>query len=301
MPEETAHANGIEIVYETIGDPADQPLLLVMGLGMQMIHWDLHLCEQLAARGFYVIRFDNRDSGHSTQIDAPVPDLRRAMVGLRIEAPYLLSDMAEDAFALLDHLEIEAAHVVGASMGGMIAQAMAIAHPERVLSLTSIMSTTGDRRVGRPKLRVWSVLLRQAPRDRQGYIDHFVRVFRMIGSRGYPMSEERIRQLAAETYDRGSQTAATGRQLAAILASGDRTEGLRGLRMPATVIHGRDDPLVPFRGGRATAAAIPGARLIAIPGMGHDLPEQLWPQLIEAVVENAERAADAPAPASARG
>ncbi|MEA2418631.1 MAG: hypothetical protein QOE60_837, partial [Thermoleophilaceae bacterium] len=195
MAEETARANGIEIVYETIGDPANPPLLLVMGLGMQLIHWELELCEQLAERGFYVIRFDNRDSGRSTKIDAPVPDMRRALLGRRIEAPYRLEDMADDAFGLLDQLGIEAAHVVGASMGGMIAQTMAIKRPERVLSLTSIMSTTGERRVGRPKLRVWSVLVRRAPRQKQGFVDHFVRVFKMIGSRGFPLDEQRIREL----------------------------------------------------------------------------------------------------------
>jgi pimeloyl-ACP methyl ester carboxylesterase len=297
----TANVNGIEIAYETLGDASDQPLLLVMGLGMQLIHWDRNLCDQLAARGFYVIRFDNRDSGLSTHIDAPLPDLRRAMIGLHTDAPYLLDDMAADAFGLLDHLGIEAAHVVGVSMGGMIAQTMAIARPERVLSLTSIMSTTGNRRVGLPKLRVWSVLLRQAPRDREGYIEHFVRVFRMIGSRRYPMSEPRIRQLAADTWERDHHASGTPRQLAAILASGDRTAALRSLRLPVTVIHGRDDPLVPFRGGRATAAAIPGARLIAIPGMGHDLPEQLWPQFIDAVVETAARADGDPRRASAPG
>jgi pimeloyl-ACP methyl ester carboxylesterase len=293
MAEETARVNGIEIVYETIGDPSDPPLLLVMGLGMQLIHWDRNLCERLAERGFYVIRFDNRDAGRSTKIDAPVPDVRRAMVGLHIDAPYLLEDMADDAFGLLDHLGIGAAHVVGVSMGGMIAQTMAIERPERVLSLTSIMSTTGERRVGRPKLRVWSVLLRRAPRDRQGFIDHFVRVFRMIGSRGYPFDEARVRELAAATYDRDHDTAGTGRQLAAIMASGDRTSRLRSLRMPTTVIHGRNDPLVPFRAGKASARAIPGARLIEIPGMGHDLPEQVWPRMLDAVVETAGRAAPA--------
>jgi pimeloyl-ACP methyl ester carboxylesterase len=293
MTEETAPANGIEIVYETIGDPSNPPLLLVMGLGTQLIHWDLELCEQLAERGFHVIRFDNRDAGRSTKIDAPVPDLRRAMLGLRVDAPYRLEDMAEDAFGLLDHLGIEQAHVVGASMGGMIAQTMAIMRPERVLSLTSIMSTTGNRRAGRPKLRVWRVLLSQAPRDRDAYIEHFVRIFRLIGSKGFPLEDDRIRQLAAATYDRGHHTAGTGRQLAAIMASGDRTPRLRSLNVPTTVIHGRADPLVPFRGGRATAAAIPGARLIAIPGMGHDLPREVWPRLIEAVVETAGRAAPA--------
>jgi pimeloyl-ACP methyl ester carboxylesterase len=293
MAEETASANGIEIVYETIGDPSNPPLLLVMGLGMQLIHWDLELCEQLAGRGFYVIRFDNRDSGRSTQVDARVPDLRRAMLGLRVNAPYRLEDMAEDAFGLLDHLGIERAHVVGASMGGMIAQTMAIAHPERVLSLTSIMSTTGDRRAGRPKLRVLGVLMRQAPREREAYIERFVKIFRLIGSRGFPIDDDRIRELAGATYDRGHHTAGTGRQLAAIMASGDRTPRLRSLNVPTTVIHGRDDPLVPFRGGRATAAAIPNARLIAIPGMGHDLPREVWPQVVDAVAETAGRSAPA--------
>jgi pimeloyl-ACP methyl ester carboxylesterase len=291
MAEERAQANGIEIVYETIGDPADRPLLLVMGLGMQLIHWDRELCERLAERGFHVIRFDNRDAGHSTQIDAPVPNLMRVMAGLRIDSPYLLDDMAGDAFGLLDHLGIEAAHVAGVSMGGMIAQAMAINRPERVLSLTSIMSTTGERRAGRPKLRVWSVLTRRAPREKDAFVEHFVRVFRAIGSKGFPFDETRVRELAAATHERGDSPAGTGRQLAAIMASGDRTERLRGLRMPTTVFHGRSDPLVPFRGGRATAHAIPGARLIAIPGMGHDLPREVWPLLVDAIAETAERAA----------
>jgi pimeloyl-ACP methyl ester carboxylesterase len=290
MAEERASANGIEIVYETIGDPSNPPLLLVMGLGTQLIHWDIELCERFAERGFHVIRFDNRDAGRSTYIDAPVPNIRRAMAGLRIDAPYLLNDMADDAFGLLDHLGIEAAHVAGASMGGMIAQMMAIRRPERVLSLTSIMSTTGERRAGRPKLRVWGVLLRRAPRDKDAAVEYFVRVFRLIGSKGFPADEDRVRALAAEAYDRGHSPAGTGRQLAAIMASGDRTDRLRGLRIPTLVFHGRDDPLVPFRGGRATADAIPGARLIGIPGMGHDLPRQVWPQLVDAVAETAAQA-----------
>jgi pimeloyl-ACP methyl ester carboxylesterase len=290
MAEERATANGIEIAYETIGDSSNPALLLVMGLGTQLIHWDIELCELFAERGFHVIRFDNRDAGRSTYIDAPVPNLRRAMAGLRIDAPYLLDDMADDAFGLLDHLGIEAAHVAGASMGGMIAQTMAIRRPERVLSLTSIMSTTGERRMGRPKLRVWSVLLRTAPRDKDAAVEYFVRVFRLIGSKGFPADEDRVRALAAEAYDRGHSPAGTGRQLAAIMASGDRTARLRELQVPTLVFHGRDDPLIPFRGGRATADAIPGARLIAVPGMGHDLPRQVWPQLVDAVAETAARA-----------
>jgi pimeloyl-ACP methyl ester carboxylesterase len=291
VAEERAQANGIEIVYETIGADSDPALLLVMGLGTQLIHWELELCERLAARGFRVIRFDNRDAGRSTKINSPVPNLMRAMAGFKFDAPYLLDDMADDTFGLLDHLGIERAHVVGASMGGMIAQTMTIRRPERVLSLTSIMSTTGERRAGRPKLRVWGVLTRRAPHDRDAYIEYFVRVFRMIGSKDFAPDEDRIRKLAAASYDRGHHPAGTGRQLAAILASGDRTEQLRHLRVPATVIHGRSDPLVPFRGGRATARAIPDARLIAIPGMGHDMPPVIWPQLIDAIAETAARAA----------
>jgi len=282
----------VDIVYETIGDPSDPPLLLVMGLGMQLIHWDLELCEQLAERGFHVIRFDNRDAGLSTKVSAPVPNVMRLMAGLPTKVPYLLSDMAADTFGLLDHLGIERAHVVGTSMGGMIAQQMAIEAPERVLSLASMMSTTGDRVVGTPKLRVWSVLTRRAPNDRDTYIEYFARVFRMIGSPAYRVDEERVRDLAGATYDRCHHPAGTGRQLAAVLASGSRTAALKELDVPAVVIHGEADPLLPLRGGRATANAIPGAELITIPGMGHDLPKELWPTFVDAIVGNAARAAE---------
>jgi pimeloyl-ACP methyl ester carboxylesterase len=286
----------VELVYETIGDPADPPLLLVMGLGMQLIHWDLELCELLAERGFHVIRFDNRDSGLSTKIDAPVPNVMRLMAGLSTKVPYLLRDMADDSFALLDHLGIERAHVVGTSMGGMIAQEMAIGAPERVLSLASMMSTTGDRFVGTPKLRVWSVLTRRAPNDRDAYVEYFARLFRMIGSPAYRPDEERVRSLAGASYDRCHNPAGTARQLGAILASGSRTAALRELDVPAVVIHGESDPLVPPRAGLATAKAIPGAELIKIPGMGHDMPKELWPRFVDAIARNAERAA-APQPA----
>jgi pimeloyl-ACP methyl ester carboxylesterase len=291
VTEERARVGELELVYETIGDPGNPALLLVMGLGMQLIHWDLELCEGLAAHGFQVIRFDNRDAGLSTKIDAPVPDVMRAMAGLRIRAPYLLSDMADDSFGLLAHLGIERAHVVGVSMGGMIAQTMAIQRPERVLSLGSMLSTPGDRRVGTPKLRVWSVLMRRAPNDRDAYIEYFMRVFRMIGSPAYPVEEERMREQAAATYDRCHHPAGTARQLAAILASGSRTAALRRLDVPAVVIHGKRDPLVPFRAGVATARAIPGAELLVFPGMGHDLPRELWSRFIDALTKNAERAA----------
>ena len=285
MTEERVNVGAVELAYESIGDPADPALLLVMGLGMQLIHWDQEFCEGIAERGFHVIRFDNRDAGMSTKVDAPVPNVMRAMAGFRIHAPYLLVDMADDSFGLLDRLGIERAHVVGISMGGMIAQTMAIRRPERVLSLGSMLSTTGDRRVGTPKLRVWSVLMRRAPDERDAYIEYFVRVFRMIGSPSYPVDEPRLREQAAATFDRCHHPAGTARQLAAILASGSRTEALRRLEVPTVVIHGKNDPLVPFRAGVATARAIPGAELVAVPGMGHNLPPELWPRLTDALVE----------------
>jgi pimeloyl-ACP methyl ester carboxylesterase len=290
-----ARVGELDIAYQTLGDPSDPPLLLVMGLGSQLIHWDLELCQMFTDRGFHVIRFDNRDGGRSTKIRARVPNLMRAMAGLPIDAPYLLADMADDAFGLLDHLGIERAHVVGVSMGGMIGQTMAIRRPHRVLSLASVMSTTGERRQSRPKLRLWSFLLQRAPQRRDQYIEYFVRGFRMIGSPGYPTDEARSRELAGATYDRGHHPAGAGRQLAAIMASGDRTEQLRRVAVPTVVIHGTDDPLVPFRGGVATARAIPNSQFLAIPGMGHDLPREVWPKIVDAVVANAARAGAAQA------
>ena len=290
MTEHRAKVGSVELVYETIGDPSDAPLLMVMGLGMQLIHWDRELCELLAERGFHVIRFDNRDTGLSTKIRGPVPNVMRLMAGMPAQVPYVLRDMAGDTFGLLDHLGIERAHVVGASMGGMIGQTLAIERPERVLSLASIMSTTGDRRAGMPKLRVWSLMMRRAPQERDAYVRYFVKVFRMIGSPAYRIDEERSRELAAATYDRSHYPAGTARQLAAILASGSRTAALRQLDVPTVVIHGESDPLVPLRAGQATARAIPGAELITIPGMGHDLPRELWPTFVDAIAKNADRA-----------
>jgi pimeloyl-ACP methyl ester carboxylesterase len=291
MSEQRAQVGPVELVYETIGDPADPPMLLVMGLGMQLIHWDRGLCELLAGRGFHVIRFDNRDAGLSTKIRGPVPNVMRLMAGLPAPVPYLLGDMAGDTLGLLDELGIERAHVVGVSMGGMIGQTMAIRRPERVLSLASMLSTTGDRRVGTPKLRVWSLMMRRAPQERDAYIRYFTRLFRMIGSPAYRVDQARTRELAAATYDRCHYPAGTARQLGAIMASGSRTEALRRLEVPTVVIHGESDPLVPLRAGLATARAIPNARLLTIPGMGHDMPQPLWPTFVDAIVTNTDRAA----------
>ena len=291
MSERIAPANGIEIAYETFGDPDGHPLLLVMGLGVQMLGWDERFCRMLADRGFYVIRFDNRDVGLSTKIrTGPRPRIWAALMGDTRSASYTLNDMADDAVGLLDRLGIDSAHVVGASMGGMIGQTMAICHPTRVRSLVSIMSTTGDRRVGRARLVVLRFLMRPVPARRHRYIQRMVRTFRAIGSPGYPFEEERVRRLAAASYDRCFHPAGTARQLVAILASGDRTEALRGVRAPTLVIHGADDPLVSMSGGKATAAAIPGAELMVVPGMGHDLPEALWPTIVDASAAHAERA-----------
>jgi pimeloyl-ACP methyl ester carboxylesterase len=292
VTEQRAQVGSVELVYETIGDPDDAPMLLIMGLGMQLIHWDRGLCELLAERGFHVIRFDNRDAGLSTKIRGPVPNVMQLMAGMPARVPYLLDDMAGDTLGLLDSLGIVRAHVVGVSMGGMIGQTMAIRRPERVLSLASMLSTTGDRRVGTPKLRVWSLMMRRAPHERDAYIRYFTRVFRMIGSPAYRADEAHTRELAAATYDRCHYPPGTARQLGAIMSSGSRTVALRQLEVPTVVIHGESDPLVPLRAGLATARAIPNARLLTIPGMGHDMPEPLWPKFVDAIVKNTERAAE---------
>jgi pimeloyl-ACP methyl ester carboxylesterase len=289
--EQMAPANGIELCYQEMGDPDGEPLLLVMGLATQMIAWSEEFCEMLAERGFRVVRFDNRDIGRSTKIrDAGVPSMIDMTIGRRGKAPYLLRDMAADTVGLMDHLGIDAAHVVGASMGGMIAQTLAIEHPQRVRSLVSIMSTTGSRRVGHPSYRTFGLLLGKRPKEREAAIERAVNTFRVIGSPGYPFEEERVREIAGLSFDRGHSEAGIARQLHAITASGDRTAGLRKLEIPAAVIHGKSDVLVNPSGGRATAKAIPGARLKLIDGMGHDMPRALWPTFGEEIACNAARA-----------
>jgi pimeloyl-ACP methyl ester carboxylesterase len=289
--ERFARVGEIELCYETFGAANNPPLLLVMGLGSQMVLWDDQFCEDLAARGFWVIRFDNRDIGRSTILrDKPVPTTGQLLRRDRRAAAYSLDDMADDAAGLLDQLDVGKAHVVGVSMGGMIAQLLAIRQPERVLSLVSIMSTTGNRRVGRTDLRLYLRLLRRPKLDRPGYVENFLDTFRAIGSRRYPPDPERSRATAERCFDRGVHQDGAARQLAAILAAPDRTPLLKQLHVPATVIHGDADRLVMPSGGRATAAAIPDARLVIVPGMGHDLPPALWPQVIDEIVRDAGRA-----------
>jgi pimeloyl-ACP methyl ester carboxylesterase len=289
--ERLAPVNGVEIAYQEIGEESGEPLLLVMGLGTQMLAWDEEFCAMLAERGFRVVRFDNRDIGRSTMLSAAgVPRRADLFLGRGAGAAYLLSDMAADAAGLMDHLEIESAHVVGVSMGGMIGQTLAIEHPERVRSLVSMMSTTGSRRVGTPTLKALALLFAQSPRSREGYVEQVVKTFKTIGSPGFPMDEDRLRQVAGEMYDRSHRPAGVLRQIHAISASGNRTEALRRLRLPVTVLHGTRDPLIRPSGGRATAKAIPGARLRLIEGMGHDLPRELWPTFAEEIAANAARA-----------
>jgi pimeloyl-ACP methyl ester carboxylesterase len=283
----------VTLCYETFGDAADPTMLLVMGLSTQMIGWPDEFCEQLAARGYHVVRFDNRDVGRSTQLKGlGVPSVKQLLLRDKRAARYTLEHMAEDGIGLLDHLGIERAHVVGVSMGGMIAQTIAARHPDRVLSLASIISNTGARWSGQPSPRMYPMLLKAAPRDRDGFVAHTVETFKKIGSQGFPVDEAELRRTAERSYDRGLNPAGSVRQLAAIIASGDRTPLLRTITAPTVVIHGRKDRLVPTSGGRATAKAIPGARLVIIDGMGHDLPRGAWPQLLDAIEQNAQRAGE---------
>ena len=287
---------GVEICYQTFGDPAGDPLLLVMGLGGPMTWWSPEFCAALADAGFYVIRFDNRDTGRSSRMKGRVTrrTLMRSFVSPPSRRPrpaYTLDDMADDGFGLLDHLGIDAAHVCGISMGGMIAQTMALLHPERVLSLTSIMSTTGRRTVGWQDPRLLPRLLERRATTREAYVASSARFWAVIGSVAYPDTEESVVARAAETWDRGVSASGVARQMVAILTQPDRTKRLRELQVPALVIHGLDDKMVHVSGGRATSHAIPGSELLLVPGMGHDLPVQLQDTFVEAIRRVATRAA----------
>ncbi|MBS2937966.1 alpha/beta fold hydrolase [Nocardioides sp. J2M5] len=291
---ERATVGDVDLAHESFGDPADPPLLLVMGLATQMLGWDERFCARLADEGFHVVRFDNRDVGLSTHLDAAgVPDIGALMTGDPAAAPppYTLVDMSRDVEGLLDALGLESAHVVGASMGGMIAQQLAIARPGRVRSLTSIMSTP-SRELGAPRPEAMAALFLPPPTDEDTAAQRALEVYRVIGSPAYPLDETRLADVARRAYARGYDAAGVARQYAAILASPDRRPGLRELDVPTLVIHGEDDPLVQVAGGLATADAVPGARLVVVPGMGHNLPEPLWPQLVDDVAAHA-RAAEA--------
>jgi len=291
MPELFCDVGGeITLCYETFGERSDPAALLIMGLGAQMVTWQDDFCEELAARGLYVIRFDNRDVGRSTHLQGPPPSLAQLLRFSVDPASYKLADMAQDAVGLLDELEIAQAHVIGASMGGMIAQTLAARHPTRVRSLVSMMSSTGGRWVGRPAFSSYPIFLRKAPREREAFVEHAARMFAKVGSRGIPQDIEGTRRIAALSFDREPDRTGTGRQLAAIIASGDRTAELERITVPTLVIHGSVDPLVSPSGGRATARAIPGAELMMIEGMGHDLPRVLWPRLIDAFATHAAKA-----------
>jgi pimeloyl-ACP methyl ester carboxylesterase len=283
---------GVELCYQTFGDPDDEPLLLVMGLGGPMTWWDPALCRLLAESGFYVIRYDNRDTGHSSRGNGRVTRgmLVQAFLGRPVRAPYGLDDLARDAFGLLDHLGIDSAHVVGVSMGGMIVQTMAILDQSRLRSLVSIMSTTGRRTVGWLDPRLMPMMLGRRGTTVEEYLEAAVKGGASIGSPAYPEPEESARARARETWDRGINPAGVMRQMMAVLTQPNRARALRSVRIPATVIHGMADRMVHVSGGRATAQAIPGAQLLLIPGMGHDLPPELFETFRDAIRSTADRA-----------
>jgi pimeloyl-ACP methyl ester carboxylesterase len=289
-----AATNGIELEYERFGDPGDPTLLLVSGLGAQMNAFPTDLCQAFVDRGFSVIRFDNRDVGLSTKIDVGDLDviaaMTAAMSGQAVEPPYLLSDMADDAWGLLDALGIGQAHLLGMSMGGMIVQTMAVQHPERVSSITSLMSSTGDADVGHPRPEVIPSMLERAPAEREAFVAHSVEGTRLIGSPEH-FDEGRARARHREAFDRCYYPAGSTHQLIAILASGSRGDALRRLDLPALVIHGSEDPLVDVSGGERTAECLQGCELLILDGMGHDLPPSFWARIVEAVTALASRAA----------
>jgi len=286
--EKIIHLGDVEIAYDTFGERSNPAMVLIMGLGEQMIAWDEEFCGQLAAKGYWVIRFDNRDVGDSTAFDeAGVPDILALIQGNKVEVPYTLEDMAGDTVGLLDALGVEEAHIVGVSMGGMVAQTVAIKYPERVRTLTSIMSTSGDPRLSQPKPEAGQLLLTPAPTERAAYIEHSLKVWHILGSPGFPFHENRTREFAGRVYDRGLNPQGFGRQLAAVYASGSRKGALESLDIPTLVIHGNADPLIPLEAGKDTAESIPGAKLMVIEGMGHNLPPEIWPKVVDAIAEHA--------------
>jgi pimeloyl-ACP methyl ester carboxylesterase len=296
QPPQIARANGIDICYEIFGDAKAEPMLLIMGLGAQMIHWDDEFCRQLAARGFRVIRFDNRDIGKSSKLTGgkrltAVELLKLRFLKIPVAAPYTLLDMAKDTIGLMDVLSIRTAHLVGASMGGMIAQEIAISFPQRVRSLTSIMSTTGNPKVPPPTREASAILMAPPPATKEEYFVRFAQTWKILRGGSFPEDEALDRARAERTFERGLNPAGVGRQLRAILASGSRKQRLAAVKAPTLVIHGTVDPLVRPEGGKDTAASIPGAKFLLVEGMGHALPIPMWPQVIDAIDKHAHGAA----------
>ena len=282
---EYAAVNGLKIAYETFGDRSDPAVVLVMGLGTQMIAWPDSLCEQLAAAGRFVVRYDNRDVGLSTHLDdVPVPDVKDVLLRRRRPA-YRIDDLADDAVGLLDELGLDRVHMVGASMGGFIAQTVALKHPERLLSLTLMMTSTGSRRVGQAKPALAPLLLRKRGRlDRAAAIEAAVETFRLIGSKGALFEESHLRDLAGRSYDRSHDVRGYLRQLGAVIAQSNRTKALTRLQVPTVVLHGLHDPLVAVSGGLTLARLIRGAKFVGYSGMGHDLPPSLLPAFAEEIL-----------------
>lgn len=296
QPPQIARANGIELCYEIFGDANAEPLLLIMGLGAQMILWDDDFCRQLAARGFRVIRFDNRDIGKSSKLTGgkrlgALELLKLRFLKIPVAAPYKLLDMAQDTTGLMDALGIKSAHLVGASMGGMIAQEIAISFPQRVRSLTSIMSTTGNPKVPPPTREAAAMLMAPPPATREEFLARFAQTWKVLRVGSFPEDEARDRLRAERVFERGLNAPGVGRQLRAILASGSRKQRLALVKAPTLVIHGTVDPLVRPEGGKDTAASIPGARLLMVEGMGHAIPIPMWPQIIDAIDKHAHGAA----------
>ena len=295
MPNVTA--NGIKIEYDTIGNPSLPPLLLIMGLGGQLIHWETDFCRQLADKGLFIIRYDNRDTGLSTKFEAAgLPDMsemiKALMQGQSIETPYSLNDMADDAAGLLEALNIAKAHICGCSMGGMIAQSLAIRHPQLISSLISIYSTTGNPDLPPPQPAGMEALMTPPPIERQAFIEYNIKTMQAIAGSGFPFDEQFIRNISARSYDRAFYPQGISRQMMAVMAQENRKPALASIRVPTLVIHGTADPLVPPEHGQDTANAIPGAQLMLIEGMGHDLPSVKgpWPQIIDAIAAHTKGA-----------
>jgi pimeloyl-ACP methyl ester carboxylesterase len=289
MPNVTA--NGIQIEYDTFGEDSSPALLLIIGAGGQMIYWELEFCESLAKRGLFVIRFDNRDAGLSTKFDdAGIPDMMVAMEGNPVAAAYSLDDMAADAVGLLDALGIQKTHICGSSMGGEIAQIISYRYPERVLSLAAIMSSTGNPELPQMKPEVLAAVFKPVPAEREAYIEHNVNFWRMLWSPGFPFDEKRLCRVLAEGYDRSYYPPGMIRQSLAVLKNGYRKSLIASIKAPTLIIHGDEDSLMSVEGGKEMAQLIPGAKLLIINGMGHDMPKEAWPKIIDAIYNHTMQA-----------